>query len=73
MRGLGPNSEAAFKFRRRDVRVVSIIVVQEGEKGTIRPPVAQPVKKRLVELAVRPAIEDRSTSRRRSCRDSGRF
>jgi hypothetical protein len=44
-RGLGPDSEAAFKSRRRDVWVVGIVVVQEGEEGTIRPPAAQPVEK----------------------------
>ena len=42
--GPGPDPEAALGSRRGYVRVVGVVVVQEGEEGTIRPTSAQPVE-----------------------------
>ena len=50
-RDLGPDPETARIFRRGHVRVVSVEVVQEGEKGAISLPAPQPVEKGVVDPA----------------------
>ena len=55
--GSGPDPEAALKFRRGNVWVVGVEVIQEGEEGAIRPPPAQPIEEDCVDLTRIPRLE----------------
>ena len=69
LRGLGPNPETARIFRRGHVRVVSVEVVEKGEKGAIRLPSPQPVQEGVVDPVRIAGLEVDPLASRRNRRD----